>query len=222
MSEDFPDRPFRKDNKARGVIPITLIFVVWRAVKSRLTLYDLDRNLMNCEITTFILRDIIVAIDQQAIGPVLGRIPSGIFILTVKNDAGQETGMLASWVQQASFDPPAVTVAVNSKRYLNDWLSDGCEVVLNLIGETQKQFLGHFGKGFEPDEPAFEGLNVDRTPAGSPILPDTLGWMSGNVRGSIDGGDHQIYVVEITSAQASTAIDNEKPYVHLRKNGFNY
>ncbi len=40
------------------------------------------------------------------IAQVLGRIPSGIFVLTVGDDTGRETGMLASWVQQASFDPP--------------------------------------------------------------------------------------------------------------------
>ena len=51
--------------------------------------------------------------NADAIGPVLGRTPSGVFILTASSGDGQETGMLASWVQQASFDPPAITVAVN-------------------------------------------------------------------------------------------------------------
>ena len=49
----------------------------------------------------------------QAIGAVLGRVPSGVFILTASDGQGKETGMLASWVQQAGFDPPCDTVAVN-------------------------------------------------------------------------------------------------------------
>ncbi|MBI3469346.1 MAG: flavin reductase family protein, partial [Planctomycetes bacterium] len=34
------------------------------------------------------------------IGPILGRLPSGVFILTAR-DGTDETGMLASWVMQA-------------------------------------------------------------------------------------------------------------------------
>ena len=50
---------------------------------------------------------------------VLGRTPSGVFILTCSDGAGHETGMLASWVQQASFDPPMLALAV--EQYVGDW-----------------------------------------------------------------------------------------------------
>ena len=65
--------------------------------------------------------------------PVLGRVPSGVFILTASDGEGRETGMLASWVQQASFEPQQVTVAVNGTRYLNQWLNDGAVVGLSLV-----------------------------------------------------------------------------------------
>ena len=87
---------------------------------------------------------------------VLGRVPSGIFILTA-GSGDRATGMLASWVMQAGFEPPMVSVAVKKERYLADWISEGQPFVLNLVGEDQAIFLKHFGKGFEPNEPAFEG-----------------------------------------------------------------
>ena len=49
--------------------------------------------------------------DKQ-LAAALGRIASGIFVLTLKRDA-VETGMLASWVQQCSFHPPRISVAIN-------------------------------------------------------------------------------------------------------------
>jgi flavin reductase (DIM6/NTAB) family NADH-FMN oxidoreductase RutF len=159
---------------------------------------------------------------RTAIGAVLGRTPSGLFILTACGPDGRATGMLASWVQQASFDPPAVTVAVNKKRYLNDWLQANPDVVLNLIGETQRQFLGHFGRGFEPDEAAFEGIATTAAVNGAPLLTDALGSLHGTVTGQIDAGDHYIYVVRVVSAQRGPALDSERPWVHVRKNGFNY
>lgn len=160
--------------------------------------------------------------NKENIGPVLGRIPSGVFILSARSPAGEETGMLASWLQQASFEPPAVTLAVNKKRYLNDWLQPGAFVALSLVGETQKQLLGHFGKGFEPGQPAFEGQLTEQTPAGITVLAEALGWMEGKISNSIDAGDHQVYVVNITDGKAFEKLSTEKPFVHIRKTGFGY
>jgi flavin reductase (DIM6/NTAB) family NADH-FMN oxidoreductase RutF len=160
--------------------------------------------------------------SRDDIGAVLGRTPSGLFVLTARNAAGDETGMLASWVQQASFEPPAVTVAVNRKRFLNDWLAESPQVVLNLVGETQKQFLGHFGRGFEPGVPAFEGLNTTQAANGITALADALGWLEGTVTAQAEAGDHVVYVVEITAAAQGAKLEAEKPWVHIRKNGFGY
>ncbi len=163
-----------------------------------------------------------VHVDKDQVGPVLGRIPSGLSILTAQSPDGDQTGMLASWVQQASFAPPALTIAINAKRYLNDWLVDGAVVALSLVGESQMQYLSHFGKGFEPGVPAFEGLSTELTSSGLTVLSETLGWLEGTVTGSVDGGDHRIYVVEITAGSPGELLETEKPFVHIRKNGFGY
>jgi len=160
--------------------------------------------------------------DRDDIAAVLGRTPSGLFVLTARNAAGAETGMLASWVQQAGFEPPAVTVAVNRKRYINDWLAESPQVVLNLVGESQKQFLGHFGRGFEPGEPAFEGLSTAKAGNGVTALTDALGWLEGTVTSQADAGDHVVYVVEIIAASRGSELESRKPWVHIRKNGFGY
>ena len=160
--------------------------------------------------------------ENQDLAAVLGRIPSGLFIITAKDTQGHQTGMLASWVQQAAFDPPAVTLAVQKKRYLNDWLSTCGDVVINLLGESQKQFLGHFSKGFEPGEPAFEGRDITEAGNGVTALTKSLGYLEGRVRNSVDAGDHQIYVIEITAGTAGENLESEKPRVHIRKNGLGY
>ena len=159
---------------------------------------------------------------KEAIGQVLGRTPSGVFILTASDGEGRSTGMLASWVQQAAFEPPTVTVAVNSKRYLNDWLKGNPKIGLNLVGEGKFEFLKHFGKGFEPDEPAFEGLNTTLSPLGLKMLEGAQGYMEGQVTGKMAAGDHIIYLLEIEHAQAGDGILEAKPMVHIRKNGFGY
>lgn len=159
---------------------------------------------------------------REVIGSVLGRTPSGLFILTARAADGRETGLLASWVQQASFDPPMVTVAVNRRRYIHDWLDESPQIALNLIGEGQKQFLKHFGAGFEPGAPAFTGIAIDRGETGVPLIAEALGSLEGTVRGRLETGDHVVYAVEIVAASQGPGFAETPPWVHIRKNGFNY
>jgi len=159
---------------------------------------------------------------RDPIAAVLGRTPSGVFVLTARAADGRETGMLTSWVQQASFDPPMVTVALNRKRFLHNWLTGAPHIVLNLVGEGQKQFLKQFGAGFGPDEPAFDGCELQRSASGMPVLAGALGYLEGRVTGQMETGDHVVYAVEITAAGIGPDFAKTPPWVHVRKNGLNY
>lgn len=156
------------------------------------------------------------------LGQILGQIPSGVFILTVGDGDGRATGMLASWIQQAAFEPPMVSVAVKQGRYVNDWLAESKRAVVNVVSESQKQLLGHFGRGFEPDQEAFEGVDTFTGETDVPILTDSLGFMEGEVVNCVDAGDHRIYLLQIVAGGTGRRLADEGPMVHIRKNGFNY
>jgi flavin reductase (DIM6/NTAB) family NADH-FMN oxidoreductase RutF len=150
--------------------------------------------------------------------PILGRVPSGIYILTAGVGASA-TGMLASWVMQAGFEPPMVTVAVQQGRYVADWLTAGKPFVLNVVGESHKHLLKHFGKGFEPGEPAFTGLETRETSAGVPALVDAVGHLLCEPAGSVDSGDHRIFLARVIAGDHTS---DAAPMVHIRKTGAHY
>lgn len=157
--------------------------------------------------------------SAKSFDPVLGRVTSGIYILTV-GTGPRATGMLASWVMQAGFEPPMVSVAVKLGRYVCDWLSEGQPFVLNVLVEGQKKLLQHFGKGFEPGAPAFEGLTITHCARGVPILCDALGHLECEPVRHVDSGDHRIFLAKI--ARGRVAHSDAKPMVHIRKSGANY
>ncbi len=156
--------------------------------------------------------------DASAVAAVLGKVPSGLFILTIRRE-DQETGMLASWVMQAGFEPPMVTVAVKQGRYVGEWLTEGAPFLLNALGENSKALLSHFGRGFEPGEPAFDGLDITRTIDNLPALTDALGYLECKPKGHVDSGDHRIFIAEVIDGQMTK---DSSPYVHIRKNGLRY
>ncbi|HAA88643.1 MAG TPA: flavin reductase family protein, partial [Verrucomicrobiales bacterium] len=55
--------------------------------------------------------------NEERIGPALGKLPSGVYIATSTLD-GEEVGMLASFVEQAGFEPPTITAAISAGRRL--------------------------------------------------------------------------------------------------------
>ena len=52
---------------------------------------------------------------RNTVGKALGRVPSGVFVLTASDTDHRRYAMLASWVQQAAFDPPAVCLAIGAR-----------------------------------------------------------------------------------------------------------
>lgn len=156
---------------------------------------------------------------KMTFDPVLGRVPSGIFILTV-GVGERATGMLSSWVMQAGFEPPMVSVGVKLGRYVCDWLSEGQPFVLNLVGEAQNQFLKHFGKGFEPGVAAFEGLSIRHCPRGVPILTDSIGHLECEPVRHVDSGDHRIFLANVVRGKLHAA--DSQPMIHVRRSGSGY
>jgi flavin reductase (DIM6/NTAB) family NADH-FMN oxidoreductase RutF len=148
----------------------------------------------------------------------LGKIPSGLFVITVASHR-RETGFLASWVQQCSFDPPQLTFAVNNQRPIREWLAEGVAVTVNVIPEGGKSLVAHFGKGFAPDESAFEGIEVERSHGSAPCLTAALAWLKARVVSHHAVGDHTLVVVRVVEGQV---LHDGKPTVHVRRDGTKY
>src|ERR1700674_4336404 len=100
---------------------------------------------------------------NQPLYAALGRVPSGLFIVTARH-GDAETGMLASWVQQCSFNPPQVSIALRADRPIAAWLTPDAIFAINVLDDGQTDMIGHFGRGYDLDEAAFHGLEITRLP----------------------------------------------------------
>jgi flavin reductase (DIM6/NTAB) family NADH-FMN oxidoreductase RutF len=147
----------------------------------------------------------------------LGQVPSGCFILTAAHQ-DRSAGMLASWAQQAAFEPPMMSVAVKRGRPIADLIEASGHFVLNALAEDPIPMFKHFGKGFALGEPAFEGLTTRVMPAGV-VIEECIAHLACRLHAHVDASDHRIYLGEIIGGASHRP---GKPYVHLRSNGFKY
>jgi len=155
---------------------------------------------------------------QKPLAAALGRIPSGLFILTARHGEA-ETGMLASWVQQCAFQPPLLSAAIRGDRAVAGWLTEGMVFVLNILEENQTDMIAHFGRGFSADEPAFTGLEIERSPSGLPVLAEGLAYLECRLLARHTVGDHELFIAQVIDGRL---LNEGQPMVHIRKNGFHY
>jgi len=155
---------------------------------------------------------------HKSLAAALGRIASGLFILTARHgDAA--TGMLASWVQQCSFQPPLVSVAVHREREIGDWLTVGAGFTLNILDDTQTDMIVHFGKGFKADEEAFRGLEITPLEHAGPVLSDALAFLECRTVARHPAGDHELVIGQVVRGEM---LAEGHPMVHIRRNGMHY
>ena len=155
--------------------------------------------------------------SSQSTDEVLARIPSGCSILTSAHQ-GQSTGMLASWVQQASFQPLMLSVAIKHVRPILELIDGSGAFVLNLLGIDPSEMFKHFGGGFGPGEDAFVGLETRKCEEGV-ILDGAMGYLACKVASKANAGDHWIYFGEVVKGGF---LQLDEPYVHSRKTADKY
>jgi len=155
----------------------------------------------------------------------LGRLSGGLYVVTARQGEGESVrsgAMVASWVSQASFEPPGITVAVAKDRAIESLLQVGDRFVLNILREdNHQQLLRHFLRRFPPGADRFAGVSVlEGAASGGPVLGDALAFLGCRVAQRMEGPDHWIIYAGVE--QGNVADTNASTAVHHRKVGNHY
>ena len=155
----------------------------------------------------------------------LGRLSGGLYVVTAsqgENGSRRRSAMVASWVSQASFSPPGLTIAVAKDRAIETLMQVGDRFVLNVLRDDNHQpLLRHFLKRFPPGADRFAGINtLEGVAAGGPVLGDALAYLSCRVDQRLEGPDH--WIIYAVVEQGNVADADARTAVHHRKVGNHY
>jgi flavorubredoxin/flavin reductase (DIM6/NTAB) family NADH-FMN oxidoreductase RutF len=150
---------------------------------------------------------------EQAVGRIVG----SLCVLTVQRGE-VSTAMLASWVSQATFNPPGLTIAVAKDRAVESYLFEGDRFVLNIL-EQGKQLRKHFMKKFAPGENRFVDVQSELTEGGL-ILTDGLAYLECRVAQRMECGDH--WIIYAIADNGKLLQSNGLTAIHHRKTASNY
>jgi flavorubredoxin/flavin reductase (DIM6/NTAB) family NADH-FMN oxidoreductase RutF len=151
----------------------------------------------------------------------VGRIVGSLCAVTAKNGDAQ-SAMLASWVSQASFNPPALTVAVAKERAVESFLLKGSKFNLNVLqAGNEKDVIKALLKPFKPGENRFGEMDVEISEANEcAIVTDALSYLECEVSERMECGDHWVVLAKVNDGKLLK--EEGLTAIHHRKTGTNY
>ena len=112
-----------------------------------------------------------------------------------------------------------VSLAIKKGRDAADWLTDGAPFAINVLAEGQKEYLSHFGKGLPLEQLPNAEARLTRHEGGAAALTEAHAVLQCRVTGRHATGDHLIVFGQIVAGRLQS---EDRPHVHIRKNGLNY
>ncbi len=157
--------------------------------------------------------------EKDRVAPALGQITSGLFIATAT--VGEEPiGMLCSFVEQASFQPPMLTIALAPDRRLVEafTLDERKLLGLNILSTDNQGLIGPFAN--PNNEDPFQGVPLVKNSYHLPQLERALAFLVCEYRQEMIAGDHHVYLFEVLDGELTDA--DAEPVMRVRRNGFTY
>lgn len=151
----------------------------------------------------------------------MGRVVGSLVVLTAR-DEDASSAMLASWVSQASFNPPGITVAVKRDRAMEPLLVPGASFSISIVPEgLERPVMRALARPFAPGDERLAALDTTASPnTGCPLLKGANATLDCQVEQRMEAGDHWVVYAAVT---AGTLLDDSAPTaVHHRKVGNHY
>jgi flavorubredoxin/flavin reductase (DIM6/NTAB) family NADH-FMN oxidoreductase RutF len=161
-----------------------------------------------------------IEVQKDPTTQAIGRIVGSLCIVTATEEE-RSSAMLASWVSQATFNPPGLTVAVAKDRAVESLLHSDGQFVINVLGEGKHiPLMKHFLKPFAPGEDRFAGVESYPAANGCPVLKDAIAYLECTVAQRMDCGDHWVVYASVESGDLLDT--NALTALHHRKSGSHY
>ena len=140
----------------------------------------------------------------------------GVYILSSVNE-GEYCVSTITWVSQASFEPPMISVCIKRNSASYEIVKKRGEFILHLLGNNQKELASTFFKPtiFENEKLNGQEFSLENN---LPLLKDIPAYIQCKVVEILENGDHPLFLAEVVDAK----INNDSDPLELRKTGWTY
>jgi flavin reductase (DIM6/NTAB) family NADH-FMN oxidoreductase RutF len=147
-------------------------------------------------------------IDEAAFKLAMSQFASGVTIVTTEHE-GKQYGMTVASFASLSLRPPLVLICIEKSVKSHDAIAAAGVFGVNILTADQSDISGRFASKIDDK---FSGVATSRGTLGVPLITRALCSIECRVRDQLPGGDHSIFVGEVTEAH----VDDGTPLVYYR------
>jgi flavin reductase (DIM6/NTAB) family NADH-FMN oxidoreductase RutF len=141
-------------------------------------------------------------LDAATFRAVLGRLASGVSIITTRDMYGIDHGMTVTALCSLSLDPPLILVCVDRIATMYPHLMTADHLAVSMLAKEQEALSHRFAV---IKEDRFGGVPIVRATNGCALIDEALAHMECDMWARHDGGDHTIFIGRVTRAAAREA-----------------
>lgn len=139
-------------------------------------------------------------VDKQAFRSALGKFPTGVTIITCKNDEGELIGMTASSFNSVSLDPPLVLWSVDKSARSAKAFTDSYDFAVHVLADDQQEISNLFARqGVDK----FAEVEITECDKGVPLLENYCARFRCTMEHQYEGGDHIIIVGRVIDFEST-------------------
>jgi flavin reductase (DIM6/NTAB) family NADH-FMN oxidoreductase RutF len=129
--------------------------------------------------------------SPEAFRTAMSQFASGVTVVTTRDANAKLHGITVSAFCSVSLEPPMVLICIEKTTGSHYAFGESGAFVVNILSATQSSISEHFATRIDEKFGDIEHkLNED----GVPVLVDAIASLRCNLRHSLDGGDHSIFV----------------------------
>jgi 3-hydroxy-9,10-secoandrosta-1,3,5(10)-triene-9,17-dione monooxygenase reductase component len=141
-----------------------------------------------------------MAVDPTRLRDVMRRVPQPVVVVTVRSGT-EVRGMTAASFTSVALAPPLVSVDVKTGARTHRLITESGAFTVNILAHDQGHLAERFARP-ELEGPAqFDGVPHSMPGGGPPLIGGAVGYLACHVAAAYAGGDHTIFLGEVTSAE---------------------
>jgi flavin reductase (DIM6/NTAB) family NADH-FMN oxidoreductase RutF len=151
-----------------------------------------------------------MAVDSREFREAMGAFATGVTIVTAVSPEGEFLGITANSFNSVSLDPPMVLFSLARRAYSLKGFVASDHFAVNVLREDQAELSTTFATALIDK---WAGVAYETWTSGCPILPGALAAFECTTRFHYEGGDHIIFVGEVTRLR----LENDgRPLLYFR------
>lgn len=125
----------------------------------------------------------------------MGRFTTGVAVVSADDGTGDPCAMTISSLTSVSLEPPILLVSLTHGSRTTDAVDTTGTFAVSILGSRQEAIARRFATR---GGARFEGMPVDLSRSGLPLIPDALAQLECHVHTAHDIGDHRVFYGEVT------------------------